>query len=414
MKSFLEWALLLETKEEELPKSVQNAIEKAGGAVFQVGGAVRDAILGTSSKDLDVLVTGLDEEELVDILTKFGKIDQVGKSFGVIKFKPTGFDKNDDPIDIALPRVEKSTGKGHKDFVAVAGKKISLTTDLARRDFTINAIAKDLVTGKLIDPYDGQKDIKAKTIRMINPTAFVEDPLRMLRAVQFAARLGFAIEPKTLEEIKKQADKIQSVSGERVKEELDKLFAKSKKPSKGIKLLFDTGLAKHIFPELRSADYDAIDVLDKSAKAAFYALLLEQLRSCKAAAAVKTKLKGDAKLVDSVEKALDGLENTPVTDKQIIKWQVTNGSEATKVLDQVLKAKGRKNTLTKRLDSLKAAGVPLSLKDLAVDGNDLVKAGLQGKQIGNALQKLFNFVIDNPEQNKKLILMKMVANNENI
>ena len=177
-----------------LPTAVRSAIVDEGGKIYQVGGAVRDDMLGKVSKDLDLLVVGLELENLARLLSRYGKTNLVGKAFGIIKFVPTGATEE---IDISVPRIDsKSTGKGHKDFEVKLGKGITLTQDQLRRDFWMNAMARDVETGEIHDiDRRGQTDIENQQIRVIGSQAFKEDPLRMLRAVQFAARFDFKIEP---------------------------------------------------------------------------------------------------------------------------------------------------------------------------------------------------------------------------
>ena len=193
-----------EALDKALSPDVRDAIVRAGGKIYQIGGVVRDEMLGKVSKDLDLLVVGVELNVLAKSIGKFGKVNLVGKSFGILKFTPEG---TDEEIDISIPRVdEKSTGKGHKDFEIKLGKGITLKQDQLRRDFWMNAIAKDIETGEVHDlEGQGKLDIDNKIVRMINPQAFQDDPLRMLRAVQFAARFNFKIEPDTYNEIKKNA-----------------------------------------------------------------------------------------------------------------------------------------------------------------------------------------------------------------
>lgn len=221
------------------------------GKVYEVGGVVRDRLLGidTSPKDHDYLVTGVPYDELTRLLKPHGRVELVGKSFGVIKF--TQFrDGQPVTIDIALPRKEHSTGVGHKDFDVNFDPNLSVEEDLARRDFTINAMALSLSDNSIVDPLDGQKDLAARTLRMTSEKSFEEDPLRMLRAVQFAARFEFQIEPGTFAAMKKHSALIQSVSAERIGEELNKLLLLAAKPSIGFRLLQQSGLLKFIMPEL--------------------------------------------------------------------------------------------------------------------------------------------------------------------
>ena len=224
-----------------------------GGKIYQIGGAVRDEFLGEVSKDLDLIITGIDIEDLQELLNKHGKVNLVGKSFGVLKFNPTG--EEGEPVDIVVPRIEVSTGEGHKDFEVKLGK--------------------DIETGELVDiEGKGQLDIKNKQISVINPKAFEDDPLRMLRAVQFAARFDFNIEKETMKEIKRNAQKITTVSSDRFQEEFRKMFEKAKKPTIGVELLVETGLMKHILSEGRVNPL--MNQLDKEAFPAFLALFGEQ------------------------------------------------------------------------------------------------------------------------------------------
>ena len=133
-----------------LSTALRSEIKQRNGKVYQIGGAVRDELIGKVSKDLDLLVTGIETDELQDILSNHGKVDAVGKSFGILKFQPKG--QTGEPLDISVPRVDvQSTGAGHKDFEVQLGKNISLEQDQLRRDFWMNAIAKDIETGEMHD-----------------------------------------------------------------------------------------------------------------------------------------------------------------------------------------------------------------------------------------------------------------------
>lgn len=216
--------------------------------VYLVGGCVRDTLLKKEAKDLDMIIRNLPMEKLKKELNQFGKTNLVGKSFGVLKFYP--INQKGIEIDVALPRKEISTGLGHKDFQVDYDHTLPIKDDLGRRDFTINAIALNLQTGEYIDPYNGQKDLNNKIIRTVFTNSFVEDPLRLMRAVQFAARLNFKIEEKTFQQMKKHAKLILTVAKERVAEEIKKLFL-AEKPSHGFHLMRDTGLLKYVFPDIQ-------------------------------------------------------------------------------------------------------------------------------------------------------------------
>lgn len=206
-------------------KPFAKAIIEAKGELHIVGGAVRDALIGIDPKDIDIVVTGLPIQQLITIIQPFGKTDLVGESFGVIKF----VDVDGEDFDIALPRTDskgEGKGKGHKAIETQSDHTLSIEDDLARRDFTINAIAISS-DGKIIDPFGGVDDITCGDIKCVSIKSFADDPLRMLRAIQFAARFQFIIEDKTKELINNNASLIKEITPERVLGELQKVFSKN-------------------------------------------------------------------------------------------------------------------------------------------------------------------------------------------
>jgi putative nucleotidyltransferase with HDIG domain len=217
-----------------------------GREVYAVGGFVRDIIRGDPSEDVDILVTHHSVEEIIKKLELHGKVDIVGKSFGVIKFTIRG-----KTFDIALPREDKPSQakvRKHKDFIISADPDLPLEKDLQRRDFRCNSIAVRLSDNRIFDPFDGQKDIKEKKIRLTNLQAFPEDPLRVIRVARFASLLGFSVDPN-IYEISKSIE-LKGLSTERVNEELFKILLHSPLPSSGLKELFKLGALRQIFPEL--------------------------------------------------------------------------------------------------------------------------------------------------------------------
>ena len=228
---------------------VIEALHDAGGEVYEVGGPVRDELMGRESKDHDYLVRHLSVKQIQNLLEPFGTVTLIGRSFGVVKFTPHG--ERAATVDIALPRKEMSTGEGHRDFEVDFDPELAVEDDLGRRDFTINAMARNLNDGKIIDPFNGQKDLKERTLRQVFHDAFKEDPLRLMRAVQFAARLNLKIEDKTWEAMREHAPLIKTVSKERIAEEIGKLMT-AEKPSHGFRLMRDCGLLKHVLPELEA------------------------------------------------------------------------------------------------------------------------------------------------------------------
>ncbi|MEO9170798.1 MAG: HD domain-containing protein [Candidatus Baltobacteraceae bacterium] len=221
------------------------------GTLYAVGGRVRDEVRAEVGgveipiKDLDYVVAGIGLEELRSRLNAIGRVDLVGAAFAVLKVTAGG-----QTVDVALPRRERSTGAGHKDFDVQSGPDVALEHDLARRDFRMNMMARSVPDGVLVDPYGGEADIRAARIDILNPSSFREDPLRMLRAAQFSARFGYAVSRRTREAMTSAATSIATVSPERIQDELIKLFERAARPSLGIELLRETGVLAQVWPEL--------------------------------------------------------------------------------------------------------------------------------------------------------------------
>ena len=171
--------------------SLSRAIHEAGGRALLVGGCVRDALMGAPPKDWDLEVYNLDAARLRAILDQFGSVNVVGEAFTVYKLGQH--------LDVSIPRRERKSGRGHKAFVIEGDPAMSVAEATRRRDFTINAILQDPLTGELIDPFDGRRDIEQRVLRAVSTETFAEDSLRVLRAAQFAARFQFDIDPETVE-----------------------------------------------------------------------------------------------------------------------------------------------------------------------------------------------------------------------
>lgn len=221
---------------------ISQMVSVAGGRAMLVGGSVRDDLLGIESSDWDLEVYGIEPEKLKQILESFGEINAVGEAFTVYKVG------ND--LDVSIPRRDRKAGRGHKGFVIEGDPSMSFEEACSRRDFTINAILKDPLTGEVVDPRCGRADIERKIIRHVSTETFAEDSLRVLRAAQFAARLEFDIAPETVE-ICKSID-VTDLPKERIWGELEKLLLKAQRPSIGLKWLYDLGVVRQIFPELQS------------------------------------------------------------------------------------------------------------------------------------------------------------------
>lgn len=219
---------------------IAKRIAEFGGETFYVGGYVRDKFLNKPNKDIDVEIYNITPEQLKEVLSEFGEVQTIGNSFGIYNVK--GYD-----IDFALPRSEKATGRGHKDFEVFVDPFISKEKACKRRDFTMNALMENVLTGEVLDFFGGVEDINNKVIRHVSDDTFTEDPLRVLRACQFASRFDFAIAENTIR-LASNVD-LSYLPKERVFEELKKALVKSNKPS----IFFDSLLAMghtEMFPEL--------------------------------------------------------------------------------------------------------------------------------------------------------------------
>lgn len=228
------------------------ALRKVGGTVYVVGGAVRDALLQKEPKDIDLMVTGVPSETVNHTLENLpGRVDLTGKSFGVYRYRHKGHE-----VEIALPRTERSTGDRRVDFDVNVDHNLPVEDDLLRRDFTVNAMGVDLDSGKLVDPYGGADAIEQRQLQTTHPSSFAEDPTRLLRALVMHSRYGFTPDERTRQEMKLHADRLPLESADARQPIMEKLFV-SKNPAAGIRLAHETGLLRHIFPEVETNwDYD--------------------------------------------------------------------------------------------------------------------------------------------------------------
>jgi tRNA nucleotidyltransferase (CCA-adding enzyme) len=218
-------------------------INRAGGSIYLVGGWVRDLLLDLPCHDYDLEVYGLDMERLFNILVRHAKPNLVGKSFGVITMRVEGMN-----FDFAFPRTENKTGPGHKGFAVTSDPSLTFAAASARRDFTVNSMGIKIPEMELADPHGGFRDLKARVLRHVSP-AFSEDPLRVLRAVQFAARFELDIAPETQELCRTLP--LAELPMERIFGEFRKLLLKAKRPSLGFEWMRKLGLLAY-FPELEA------------------------------------------------------------------------------------------------------------------------------------------------------------------
>lgn len=238
----------------QLPKRLRTLaadIDQVGGRIFLVGGSVRDHLLGERVKDYDLEVFGLEPPALEAVLARHGRINPVGRAFGVYKLACGSRE-----LDISLPRRDSKVGPGHRGIAVQGDPSMSLAEAASRRDLTINALMWEINTGELHDLVGGEADLRAGLLRAVDAKTFLEDPLRALRVAQFAARLCFEVDP-ALEQLCRQAD-LHELPPERIQTEWVKLMLRGREPSRGLRLLRLTDQTSRIFPELAdTAELDA-------------------------------------------------------------------------------------------------------------------------------------------------------------
>ena len=371
---------------------------KKGCQIYAVGGAVRDQFLGKESKDLDIIICGIPLEQLSTTLSKYGKVNEVGKSFGIIKFTPK--DQTEE-IDIAIPRTEKKLGSGYKGFEVYSDHLLTIEEDLFRRDFTMNSIALS-ISGSYVDPYGGIADIKNRVIRLTNALAFSEDPLRMLRAVGFAARFGFDIEDITMSMIRTNAHKIVEITPERILIEFEKIVTKGNM-QRGAKLLHQTNLFEHIFDESASIDtmHDIEFSLNRMLLAKtcgeFMFLLTHDLVS-NPHKFYKENLKGEISVAKEIEALMRAEE---------IKYFISDSEkrmklfEMLKICPSTATSQILRTDLLDLLEEFNSGKYPISLKSLAINGNDLLEKGFIGKEIKEMQYAILNEIFSDRIKNEK-------------
>lgn len=379
----------------------QDIVDK-NGKIFQVGGAVRDLYLGKESKDLDIVITGIPSNDLEGILKKYGKVDMVGASFGVIKFTPPGGEE----IDIAIPRTEKKTGAGYQGFDVSADHTLPIEKDLERRDFTINSIAKDS-DGTIIDPFGGVKDLDAKLIRLTNPQAFADDPLRMLRAIQFASRFDFKIDEETFEAIKRNAMTIAEISKERILIEFDKIVNKGN-PRVGAELLVSSGLYNGIFGTDFDGEFEHFDYVTRNSEFAYW--LIEPFAE-QPDQYYKNIMKGDIDTAREISALTYMYNNLPGQDKLKQRWVYYM---VNKLSPSILNSNYIRSILSDVINDFDTEQYPASLSQLTVNGDDLMGMGLKGKAIGDMLNKLLNAIYSDKVGNNKNSLLTFVGKNKDM
>ncbi|QKF58573.1 CCA tRNA nucleotidyltransferase [Aliarcobacter lanthieri] len=377
----------------DIPKilvDILNDLKSLGAKPILVGGCVRDSFLGKQIKDYDIEIFDLNHIEIIQkCLEKYSSVKLVGKSFGVLTLKIDGYD-----FDFSLPRYEQKTGCFHQDFEVFTNANLSFKEASKRRDFTINAIGYDYFNNIFLDEFDGIEDLKNKKIKHINDTTFIEDSLRVYRAIQFASRFEFEIDKNTKKLCKKLVinNELKFLPKERVFEELKKLLLKSNRPSIGIKLLkefnimdFTTNaeIIDNLAEILKDKDFDEFRKLYL-----FYSCLTKNLED-KELIKFLNSLTNDKKLI----KEILLLQKSILTkDEKDIKRL----SLKLKVEDLIVLNKAFKNDIAKEAETI-AKNINIlntPLKALVI-GKDLVALGFKPSQIfGDILDFAINLQID--------------------
>ena len=435
--------------------TIEQFVRSLGLDAYLVGGAVRDELLGLESKDADFVVPGVDYEGLQAALEPHGKVEELevaGRRVGarlhprdktLRALAPAG-------IEFAPPRAERSTGPGRHDFEIAADPDLSIEDDMSRRDFTVNAMARRLETGEVVDPFGGAEDLRRGVLRTVRPRSFAEDPLRLVRGLRLVAQLGLEPDETTLRQMREEAESIRLVSGERVGGglhadglgELSKLLL-GRQPARALQLARDTGVLTALLPEFEPAlgfeqgsdrqhlplDEHIFAVVQAAADAdASLAVRLGALfhdlgkpaangdharRGAELASAAMRRLRYPTRLRTHVTRLvrahafpLDGIDE--LFARRFLR---AHGDELAFDLVSLKDADLRGKTVpaseldaVERLRTLleEQRSQPHRLTDLAIDGTDLIELGYaEGPELGRALDSLLDAVVERPELNTR-------------
>jgi tRNA nucleotidyltransferase (CCA-adding enzyme) len=446
-----------------VPTEIRRYVRSLGLDAYVVGGAVRDELLGIAHSDEDFLVPRVDHAGLRGALEPHGHVEDMevhGQLVGV-RFYPTDRAVRalvPHGIELTPPRIERSTGPGHHDFEIVADGTASVEDDMRRRDFTVNAIAKRLETGELVDPFGGVSDLRERVLRTVTPQSFREDPLRILRGLRLVSQLDFSLAPETLAQMRAEAAGLQHVSGERIgggvavdgMGELSKLLLGTR-PAEALRLARDTGALVEVVPELGSAigyavasprqplplDEHLFAVAQSAANAGAplpvrLAALLHDVAKpltdgtdephATAGAAttggIMRRLRYPNALRDTVVRLVAGHDfrlDGHVDAAAARRFLAAPGLEEARLLVQLKRA----DLAVKNVGDQEPAALellartieqerdsPHRLSDLAVNGSDLIGVGFQeGPTLGVALARLLDEVLDHPALNDHEVLL---------
>jgi tRNA nucleotidyltransferase (CCA-adding enzyme) len=413
---------------------IEDFVRGLGLDAYLVGGAVRDELLGLDSKDADFVVPGVDYDGLRRALDPHGKVEDfevAGRQVGARLYPRDKQVRAAAPagIEFAPPRAERSTGPGRHDFVIVADPSLSIEDDMARRDFTVNAIAKRLDTGELVDPFNGAEDLRNGVLRAVSGRSFAEDPLRIVRGLRLVSQRGLTPDAPTLQQMRDEAGNVRLVSGERLGDELANVLMGAQ-PAQALRLARDTGVLAVLLPELDAGlDAHTFTVVQAAADAgASLAVRLAALLhdSGKTSAPLEQHAARGAELADEALGRLrypvrlrtyvvrliraHAFHLEVIDDRFARRFLREHGDEL--ALDLVthkqadLTGKGRPDyeQAVQRLRQLleQERTQPHRLADLAVDGSDLIELGYgEGPELGRALDSLLDAVVDDPSLNTR-------------
>jgi tRNA nucleotidyltransferase/poly(A) polymerase len=446
---------------QRVPTTIRKYVRSLGLDAYVVGGAVRDELLGIPHTDEDFLVPGVDQDALRAALAPHGRVEDMevhGQLVGV-RFYPRDADVRalaPAGIELTPPRAERSTGPGHRDFEIVSDPSIGIEADMKRRDFTINAMAKRLATGELVDPFGGLTDLARRELRTVTASSFREDPLRILRGLRLVSQLGFTPAGATLAQMRLEAEGLRHVSAERIgggvvadgMGELSKLLLGTR-PEHALRLARDTGVLVQVLPEFEpvigldlgskrqpeTLDEHLFSVVQNAADngaalSVRLAALLHDLGKpaadrddghAKAGAAVAGRVLSRLRYPTALRRRVrdivaahsfhldDWLE--PGADGRLARRSLLAHGEQ---LAADLVAHKRADLQAKRIDprelealqrleeALEAErGSPYRLSELAVDGGDLLAIGFtEGPELGRVLHVLLEEVVEDPARNE--------------
>jgi tRNA nucleotidyltransferase (CCA-adding enzyme) len=434
-----------------MDRTIEDFVRGLALDAYLVGGAVRDELLGLASKDADFVVPGVDYDGLRRALEPHGKVEdfevagrRVGarlypRDRGVRAAAPAG-------IEFAPPRAERSTGPGRHDFVIVADPDLSIEDDMARRDFTVNAIARRLDTGELVDPFGGQTDLAERILRTVGPRSFAEDPLRIVRGLRLVSQLGLTPDESTLQQMRDEAGNVRLVSGERLGDELAKLLLGAR-PAQALRLARDTGVFAALLPELEAEvgfaqdsprqhlplDEHTFEVVQAAAdaNAGLAVRLGALLHDAGKPGANGSHAERGARLA---EHALDRLRFPMRLRAYVVRLVRAHSFSLEHVDERFARAFLREHGDELAFDlvahkeaDLRGKQVPQAehdavarlrelleqeraqphrLEDLAVDGSDLLELGYaEGPALGRTLEALLDAVVDDPALNTRAELL---------